>query len=160
VSSSVIKQWEAEIKKHVKEKVLRGVFVYRSSINVTPDMVECADIVITSYYEVMKSYPVPSAKLLKEVPREDHAALHRRYRKPEIQGLLQHIKWYRVVLDEAHAIKKDQGRTSEACISLDAKLKWAITGTPILNSLDELCMSFHNSLCDIPNFLRRPLTIK
>jgi len=48
------------------------------------------------------------------------------------------MKFLRIVLDEAQAIKNHQSRTSIACRALMADHKWALSGTPILNSLTEL----------------------
>lgn len=45
-------------------------------------------------------------------------------------------------MDEAQAIKNHLSRTSMACRALMAKHKWALSGTPILNSLDELYSYF------------------
>ena len=55
-----------------------------------------------------------------------------------MRGLLHKIYFYRVVLDEAQAIKNYQSQTSKACRALMAKHRWAVSGTPILNAVDEL----------------------
>ena len=54
------------------------------------------------------------------------------------RGPLHRMKFLRIVLDEAQAIKNHQSRTSLACRALMADHKWALSGTPILNSLTEL----------------------
>ena len=51
-------------------------------------------------------------------------------------------QFHRIVLDEAQAIKNHFSRTSIACRALMARHKWALSGTPILNSLDELYSYF------------------
>ena len=56
----------------------------------------------------------------------------------EHRGLLHRLNFYRIVLDEAQAIKNYQSQTSKAVRALDAKFRWAISGTPILNAVDEL----------------------
>jgi SNF2 family DNA or RNA helicase len=55
-----------------------------------------------------------------------------------LEGDLHRMEWYRVVLDEAHAIKNNTSRTSIACQNLNAKFRWALSGTPIQNRLEEL----------------------
>lgn len=53
------------------------------------------------------------------------------------RGVLHRVKWLRVVLDEAQAIKNHKSHTSMACRALTAKHYWAITGTPIMNNIRE-----------------------
>ncbi|XP_057742952.1 putative SWI/SNF-related matrix-associated actin-dependent regulator of chromatin subfamily A member 3-like 1 isoform X3 [Arachis stenosperma] len=47
------------------------------------------------------------------------------------------VVWRRIILDEAHSIKNSYAQQSKMVISLNAKRRWAVTGTPIHNgSLD------------------------
>jgi SNF2 family DNA or RNA helicase len=46
--------------------------------------------------------------------------------------------WDVVVIDEAQRIKNRETRTSRACKALFRRRAWALTGTPLENSLDEL----------------------
>ena len=66
------------------------------------------------------------------------------------KGVLHRVKWHRIVLDEAQAIKNRLSRTFEGVMELEAKHRWAITGTPVQNSLDEFFPYFA--------FLRMPNT--
>jgi len=51
--------------------------------------------------------------------------------------LLSH-NWKRVILDEAHCIKNPVTAVSKACCSLQGEKRWAVTGTPIQNSLQDI----------------------
>ncbi|KAK9236875.1 SNF2 family N-terminal domain-containing protein [Lipomyces kononenkoae] len=48
------------------------------------------------------------------------------------------LHFLRVVLDEAHTIRNRAALTSRACCALRADRKWALTGTPIVNRLEDL----------------------
>jgi DNA repair protein RAD5 len=48
------------------------------------------------------------------------------------------LKWHRVVLDEAHTIKNATTEVARACCLVQAERRWALTGTPIQNSLDDM----------------------
>ncbi len=56
--------------------------------------------------------------------------------------LFQSIPFQLVALDEAQAIKNADSQTSEICRSLQAKMRLAITGTPVENRLEELLSLF------------------
>jgi len=51
--------------------------------------------------------------------------------------------WDCVVLDEAQMIKNPESRVARAAMRLDAKARFALTGTPVENRLDELWSQMH-----------------
>ncbi|KAJ7217076.1 SNF2 family N-terminal domain-containing protein [Mycena pura] len=48
------------------------------------------------------------------------------------------VKWFRIVLDEAHNIKNRTTKNAVACCELQGKFRWCLTGTPMQNKVDEL----------------------
>ena len=46
--------------------------------------------------------------------------------------------WYRVILDEAQCIKNKNTQSSKAAAELKASYRWCLTGTPMMNSVQEL----------------------
>jgi SNF2 family DNA or RNA helicase len=46
--------------------------------------------------------------------------------------------WDRIVLDEAHKIRNGDGEIARSARKLEAPLRWAVTGTPLVNSLKDV----------------------
>ncbi|KAI9157912.1 DNA repair protein RAD5B [Paramyrothecium foliicola] len=51
---------------------------------------------------------------------------------------LHRINWFRVVLDEAHMIRRTATTFHRACAGLSARSRWCLTGTPIQNGLEDI----------------------
>lgn len=51
---------------------------------------------------------------------------------------LHRIHWHRIVLDEGQHIKTPGSRTSKACRKLHGTFRWAVSGTPVQNSMEEV----------------------
>ena len=133
-------QWHEEILKHVQPKALGLVIRYRSGsgllVDDTMELMQHAGIVLTTYNEVMKSYP--RYKPPKELASHEKRMEWWKNYYDEERGMLHRVPWYRVVLDEAQAIKNHTSLTSMGCRGLVAKHRWAMSGTPIQNSVEEL----------------------
>lgn len=48
------------------------------------------------------------------------------------------VEFYRIVIDEGHTIRNRMTSTSKAILQLSGKRRWVLTGTPIINRLDDL----------------------
>ncbi len=46
--------------------------------------------------------------------------------------------WDRIVLDEAHKIRNGDGEIARECRKLEGKIRWVVTGTPLVNSLKDV----------------------
>ena len=144
-SPALVSQWFKEIRDHCHTKRehkhgLGKVMVYKAGNRIQSNddiaYLEESDIVLTTYYEVSKSYPkavIPPEKVTAHQKEEwwrDHYE--------QEKGILHRIKFLRVCLDEAQAIKNRSSHTSIACRALQARHRWCITGTPLLNSISEM----------------------
>ncbi len=137
---SLLNQWMQEMDKHVKGSALGRILRYHAGSrlltnNILSDLMEY-DVILTSYGEVQRSYPLcqPPKHLVSEERKNEW---WKNYYNDKV-GPLHRIKFHRIVLDEAHFIKNYTSKTSIAVRALSANFKWCITGTPILNYLEEL----------------------
>ena len=115
---SAVKNWEDQVHEHTKKGSFK-ICVYHGS-NRTQNAWELAksDIVITTYGTVASEISGRSAKGSSSPMRQ--------------------IKWFRIILDEAHTIREGRAAQSQAIFSLSAARRWCLTGTPIQNRIDDL----------------------
>jgi len=82
---------------------------------------------------VLSRWPKQKKKKKKKDDDEDDGEEEVKEEKPP--GILFQVCWYRVVVDEAHVARNPSARISKAINKLDAVFRWALTGTPMINSL-------------------------
>jgi SNF2 family DNA or RNA helicase len=137
VPASLLSQWKAEIKEHVDDRIFQKVMSYKASADASVNILSDCDIVLTSYTEVMRSWPFPTTA--EEKSDVKNSGIETWYSDHDSEkGDLHRVKWYRIVLDEAQITKNFKSRTSVACYKLNAIYRWALSGTPIQNNLTEL----------------------
>ncbi|KAK4069108.1 hypothetical protein Trihar35433_5687 [Trichoderma harzianum] len=128
----VANQWLEEAKKHWHEEASSCVTIYTQKSDHVLKQYEKQWIVLATYGQVRNS--LPDAKImdsLHDLYADDRDTLRREFKKKA--QLLLRIKWFRVILDEGHGITRWNGRTLEACTRIQAKHRWVLSGTPILN---------------------------
>jgi SNF2 family DNA or RNA helicase len=135
---ALLTQWTQEIERHTdcKLTMMRYGSGTRLDSNRAGAILSGHDILLTTYNEIMKSYPKNEPPI--DCQTTDQKLAWWREVWEEKRGCLHRMQFLRIVLDEAQAIKSHSSRTSLACRALMGEHKWALSGTPILNSLTEL----------------------
>ncbi|XP_010493369.1 PREDICTED: putative SWI/SNF-related matrix-associated actin-dependent regulator of chromatin subfamily A member 3-like 2 isoform X3 [Camelina sativa] len=114
---TLLGQWKSEIEMHTKSGSLSVYVHYGQSRPKDTKLLSQSDVVITTY-----------GVLTSEFSAENSA---------DNEGLYA-VRWFRIVLDEAHTIKNSKSQISVAAAALVADRRWCLTGTPIQNNLEDL----------------------
>jgi SNF2 family DNA or RNA helicase len=117
---SAVVNWEEQIKTHIQDGALSS-YVYHGSSRIS-DVDELAqyDVVITTYSIVLSDLE----------GRRNKTAKARK-------SPLAQLNFFRIVLDEAHIIREQSTGQSQVVCLLPADRRWAVTGTPVQNRLDD-----------------------
>ncbi|KAI0342449.1 hypothetical protein BDW22DRAFT_1330967 [Trametopsis cervina] len=151
---AVVSQWAAEI-----QKMAVGLTVIEHhGQNRTTDHLKLAraHVVVTSYSIVASEYAAYTdeakneGRKKKEDSESDGSDSTSEFRKhlkkskmkaavaSKKKTALFRLKYWRIVLDEAHNIKNKTTKTAQACYALEGKFRWCLTGTPMQNNVEEL----------------------
>ena len=115
--TSTVKNWEDQIAAHATPGTLNYTVFHGPNREKNPFKLLKYDIVITTYGIVASEFS---------------------NKKEATVTALKQLKWFRIVLDEAHTIREQKALQSQACYCLEAERRWCLTGTPIQNRLDDL----------------------
>jgi SNF2 family DNA or RNA helicase len=136
---ALMRQWQKEIETHVHPRHKLKVHLYHGSgKNVDWDRLRTFDVVLTTFGTLtseLKQRDSPKESMLHEQEKRTPG-----YRKPKDKLALLggECMWYRIIIDEAHNNKNRLSQCSKACAELMAKHRLCMTGTPMMNSVDEL----------------------
>lgn len=126
---SLLAQWQSEAENASKEGTLRSMVYYGAEKNIDlrdlcceANAASAPDVIITSYGVVLSEFGQIAS-------RNGDRGTH--------NGIFS-LNFFRVILDEAHTIKNRQSKTAKACYEIAAEHRWVLTGTPIVNRLEDL----------------------
>ncbi|KAI0513038.1 hypothetical protein F5B22DRAFT_284236 [Xylaria bambusicola] len=124
VPTALLRQWEREIEDKVKpnHKLKTVIFHGAKKRNLTVARLLSHDIVLTTYGTLAHEY-----KQIYEQRKTAAAVL-----------LAPHAIFHRIILDEAHNVKNRNSLSSKAVDRLHSTYRLCMTGTPLMNRLDEL----------------------
>jgi len=126
---SLLSQWQSEAENASVGGTLKSLIYHGNekignlqSLCSEANAVSAPDLIITSYGVVVSEFTQWAAG------NGDKSAHN---------GLFS-LNFFRIILDEAHYIKNRQSKTAKASYALMADHRWVLTGTPIVNRLEDL----------------------
>ncbi|OQD74787.1 hypothetical protein PENDEC_c009G00804 [Penicillium decumbens] len=126
--TSLLSQWESEALKASEPGTMRTLLYYGADTAVNLRDLCCEskystapNVVVTSYGVVLSEF----RQLSQSSAMTNHTGLFS-------------VDFFRIILDEAHLIKNRRSKSARACYELKAQHRWVLTGTPIVNRLEDL----------------------
>ncbi|KAJ3493714.1 hypothetical protein NLG97_g4558 [Lecanicillium saksenae] len=116
VPPPLLRVWEAQLSEHTFAGTLKFARHHAKSKLTSLSDITGVDVVITTYHTLSAEWSETGKS----------------------SSLLFSVKWRRIVLDEAHMIRNESSRMCRAMCSMEAECRWAVTGTPIQNHLNDL----------------------
>ncbi|KAA8567876.1 hypothetical protein EYC84_008324 [Monilinia fructicola] len=126
---SLLAQWQSEAENASKDGTLKSIVYYGSDKTANLQALCCEANAASAPNVVITSYGVILSEFNQVAARKGDRGGH---------GGLFSLSFFRVILDEAHHIKNRQSKTAKACYEIAAEHRWALTGTPIVNRLEDL----------------------
>lgn len=132
---ALMDQWRLEIKRHVKPgRHELKVLIYHQRRMSWKDLKKW-DVIITTFGTLTAHYKT----LLQAIKMEEEGRDASTVRDYENMAgpLNPAAKWHRVIVDEAQNIKNPMAKSAAACCRLNATYRWCLTGTPMMNRLED-----------------------
>ncbi|KAL2851512.1 SNF2 family N-terminal domain-containing protein [Aspergillus pseudoustus] len=130
--TSLLAQWESEALKASLPGSMKVLMYYgnEKAVNLrdlcSASNLAAPNVIVTSYGVVLAEH------------RQQLTTLASASSASWTPGNLFSVDFFRVILDEAHIIKNRRSKTARACYELKATHRWVLTGTPIVNRLEDL----------------------
>lgn len=113
----LLEEWKKEIEKHTIPGALRITKYHGHDRVATAAELLSYDFVLTTYGTVTT----------------EHRRSYRGGRE-----VLYFLRWFRIILDEAHTIRSARTSQCKAILALYARHHWCLTGTPVSNKVEDL----------------------
>ncbi|KAI0125288.1 SNF2 family N-terminal domain-containing protein [Xylariales sp. AK1849] len=137
---ALIKQWEREIRTKITRDHALSVHNAHAR-RVDYFRLRTYDVVLTSYGKLaseQKAYETYTKKHAEAGTPED---INEVVQKFPFMG--RRSIFHRVILDEAQMIKNSKTQGAKGAYAIQAEFRWCLSGTPMMNSVDELASLVH-----------------
>ncbi|ESL06979.1 DNA repair protein [Trypanosoma rangeli SC58] len=135
VPAALMLQWKSEIESKVKSSRGLRVFLYHG-VNklITNTELELFDFVVTTYDTLTNS----AQFALTPIFDDKNVSFNRKEAGP-----LFHVRWKRIILDEAHMIRHANTQRWRAVKELQGFHRWVVTATPLHNTIEDIQNLLH-----------------
>ncbi|KAF3991732.1 hypothetical protein FT663_02605 [Candidozyma haemuli var. vulneris] len=130
VPMSLLSQWKSEFDRSNNNKNHRCFVYYGDSVQADFSQTLCGRtknipvVVLTTYGTVQNEWTRFNKM------RDENGKLPK-------MGLFS-VEYFRIVLDEGHTIRNRTTKTAKSAHELESRRKWVLTGTPVINRLDDI----------------------
>ncbi|KAH0828319.1 SNF2 family N-terminal domain containing protein [Fonsecaea pedrosoi] len=132
---ALMHQWKREIEKMVRPRYRLNVFIlHGESRKITWTALKAYDVVLTTY-------GLLTSELKRKLALDEKAKKLKDWQPSVAEDcpiLGDRSKFHRVILDEAQNIKNRNAKSALAACRIQAEHRWALTGTPMQNSTEEI----------------------
>ncbi|KAI9764106.1 MAG: DNA helicase rad5 [Candelina submexicana] len=126
---SLLAQWQSEAENASKPGTLKTLVYYGNDKTANLQNLCCEANAASAPNLIITSYGVVLSEFNQVAANNGNRGSH---------GGLFSVEFFRVILDEGHHIKNRQSKTAKACYEISAEHRWVLTGTPIVNRLEDL----------------------
>ena len=128
--TSLLAQWESEALKSAQPGAVNVLVYYGAEQSTNLRNLCSAANVRSAPHVIVTSYGVVLSEFRQQSLQSSFST--------GVQGGLYSVEFFRVILDEAHLIKNRRSKSARSCYELNATHRWVLTGTPIVNRLEDL----------------------
>lgn len=137
---ALMRQWKQEIETRLRANYRLTVQIHHGASRKKDfQALRHFDIVLTTFGTLTAEFKKLEKFALRK--RMDPNAYPRPAEKTALLG--DDARWYRVVLDEAQCIKNNNTQGAKAACRLHTQYRFCMTGTPMMNNVDELWSLIH-----------------
>ena len=138
---ALMQQWKREIERTIKPRHRLTVHVLHGEArNISWTNLREYDVVLTTYGLI-------ASELKRKLKWDEKLKMYPDARpsgKEDYQPILGSTsKWYRIILDEAQAIKNKATKAALGASFIKSEYRWCMTGTPMQNNVTELYSLIH-----------------